>query len=99
MYDYEVEDEEAEGVWGYLIAQDAEASENMVLRKRSACPLPKSKMGRNVGNGRVAKQTYEKAEEEFEEKKTLETPSGGYLIGRHPECGKLKNHPISVLCY
>src|ERR1700761_5942113 len=37
---YEVEDEEAEGVWGYLIPTDTRGGEPLVMRQRSACPIP-----------------------------------------------------------
>lgn len=41
------------------------------------------------GKQKVGKKTYQKGEEDFEEAKTHKdaVPAGGYLIGRHPECG------------
>lgn len=53
----EVEDEAAEGVWGYLFRLDSKVHDVLVLRRRENC-------GDEQG------------------------PPGGYLIGRHPECGK-----------
>jgi len=36
----------------------------------------------------VAGDTYRKKEVQYEKEKLEEQPSSGYLIGRHPECGK-----------
>ena len=88
-FTYEVEDEEAEQVWGYLVPLDERSGDTLVLRKRTACPLPKCKdEGKPEGRKRVARDTYEKQELQYEKKKLDEQPSSGYLIGRHPECGK-----------
>jgi serine/threonine-protein kinase Chk2 len=72
----EVEDEDAEGVWGYLIPLDDKVSGSFVLKRRDGCELrdeaAKEKSGKKYqvgkqGNGRAP---------------------GGYLIGRHTECGR-----------
>lgn len=72
----EVEDEDAEGVWGYLIPLDDKVSGAFVLKRRDSCEnrneAAKDKSGKKSqaskqGNGRAP---------------------GGYLIGRHPECGQ-----------
>jgi serine/threonine-protein kinase CHEK2 len=39
---------------------------------------------RQTGNGK----DFEKEEEAYENTKLKGIASGGYLIGRHPECGK-----------
>lgn len=89
----DVEDEEAEGVWGYLIPLDRKYGGVLVLRKRTACPapLPHSDFGHGSekrGMGLALKQSYVAEENEYEEnKRTMGFPAGGYLIGRHPECG------------
>ena len=80
-YADEVEDEAAEGVWGYLIPLDDKARTVLVLRKRDSCEGPRSNVakpkcdkdeqGKKTGNGR----------------KNGHSP-GGYLVGRHPECGR-----------
>ena len=86
---HEVKDEEGEGVWGYLIPLDHNVGDTLVMRRRMACPLPKSRPMKGDGKQKVGKKTYKKDEEDFEEEKTHkdEVPAGGYLIGRHPECG------------
>jgi serine/threonine-protein kinase Chk2 len=85
---YEVEDEEAEGVWGYLVPSDMNAGgEPLVLKQRSACPMPDK---RNNGDfkKRVSRNRYQQEEKEYEKTKIKGKASGGYLIGRHPECGR-----------
>ncbi|KAI6363484.1 hypothetical protein MCOR32_008159 [Pyricularia oryzae] len=68
----EVEDEVKEGVWGYLFPLDTRyGGKCVVLRKRGSCPMPDT-------NGKSDDKPCDKASKGF--------PSGGYLIGRHPEC-------------
>lgn len=97
-YSKEVKDEAKEGVWGYLFPLNTSyGGKCKVLRKRGACPLPRcveeavdptpnntKKKGRN---------SLQSEEKEFEKKKVSGVPAGGYLIGRHPECGKSLNMP------
>lgn len=64
----EVDDESAEGVWGYLLPLDDNVSHPFVLKKRNSC------------------DTRERAP------KKGQAP-GGYLIGRHPECGMQISYP------
>lgn len=93
---YEVEDEEAEGVWGYLVPIDHIFGETLVLRARAACPAPYpsnnfGKGGENRGRAEQKKKPniYAKEELDYESnKRTMGFPASGYLIGRHPECGK-----------
>jgi len=90
---YEVADEEAEGVWGYLIPA-TETSDVLVLKKRAACPVPSGLAGKPTGRQKVSKKHWEKAEEKYEESKSLNgVPSGGYLLGRHQECDRIINIP------
>lgn len=85
---YEVEDEEAEGVWGYLVPSDIRAGgEPLVLKQRSACPVPK-KHTKSELKGRVPRDRYKQEENAYEQTKIDGKASGGYLIGRHPECGR-----------
>lgn len=58
----------------------------MVLRKRAACPIPDT--AGDVAPKKNGKKALQKQEEDFEITKVSGVPSGGYLIGRHPECGK-----------
>lgn len=87
-FSYEVEDEEGENVWGYLLPLDANGGEPLVLRLRAACPVPRTKPMKQSGNKTVKKDEYTKEEEAYEETKVNGKVSSGYLIGRHPECGK-----------
>lgn len=88
----DVDDEVKEGVWGYLLPLDnAKYGSSLVLRKRTACPAPrdmtdfgKDSGKRQKGNGK----DFKKEEQVYEETKLKGIASGGYLIGRHPECGK-----------
>lgn len=87
---YEVEDEEGEGVWGYLIPLDGAVnrSDALVLRRRAACPVPSTRVGKTDGKHKVNPSTYKAQEEGYEKEKAEKgLPAGGYLIGRHPECG------------
>lgn len=81
----DVRDEEEEGVWGYLMPTDHRYGKRLVLRKRNACPLPD--MNSDLGNPRKGKD-LNKEEDAYEATKFKGIASGGYLIGRHPECGK-----------
>lgn len=90
---YEVEDEEAEGVWGYLVPVTG-FTKPLVLKKRAACPIPASAVGNTDGRKRVSKKAYKQEEEHYEEQKSLKgIPAGGYLIGRHPECDRIIKDP------
>ena len=84
---YEVEDEAAEGVWGYLVPVN-HVEDVLVLRERSSCASVNTSMNQ-IPEKPVPKDDLKKKEEQFEVKKVHGSPAGGYLIGRHPECGKL----------
>ncbi|KAI0482428.1 Pkinase-domain-containing protein [Xylariaceae sp. FL0804] len=88
----EVDDEVKEGVWGYLFPLDTRYGGNcVVLKKRSTCPMSEDISGTLSGpdHGAALEQ-----EEEYEHTKVKGIPSGGYLIGRHPECDVVINDPI-----
>jgi len=86
---YEVEDEVGEGVWGYLIPLDHKFGDTLVLRRRAACPNPKANAAMMTdGKKKAGRTEYERQEQRYEETKINGFASGGYLIGRHPECGK-----------
>lgn len=90
---YEVEDEESEGVWGYLIPA-LSFSDVLPLRKRAACPVPETKTGKPTGRQKVSQTHWNDKEETYEQDKaTNGVPAGGYLIGRHPECDRKVNNP------
>ncbi|KAE8394777.1 serine/threonine protein kinase chk2 [Aspergillus alliaceus] len=84
----EVEDETAEGVWGYLIPLDEKVRKPLVLRKRDSCgdhTDVKSKGKSGKGPQRQDKSSGSK--------QAKSQPPGGYLIGRHPECDLVVNAP------
>ncbi|KAF2141800.1 uncharacterized protein K452DRAFT_287758 [Aplosporella prunicola CBS 121167] len=91
---YEVEDEEGEGVWGYLVPVDNIFGDSLVLRKRSACPIP-GPTALPSGKQSVPRKGLKNQEEEYEKKKQQgdAVPAGGYLIGRHPECDRIIHAP------
>jgi serine/threonine-protein kinase Chk2 len=83
----EVKDETEEGVWGYLLPLDQRYGKSLVLRKRNACPLPDGI--ENFGkDGSEGGKSFAKEEDAYEQTKFKGIASGGYLIGRHPECGE-----------
>ncbi|GAP83399.1 putative CAMK RAD53 protein kinase [Rosellinia necatrix] len=89
----EVEDEVKEGVWGYLFPLNTSyGSRCVVLRKRSTCPHSKD-VAAAIGSKQGGKGALEQ-EEIYEKSKTKGVPSGGYLIGRHPECDVVIDDPI-----
>ncbi|KAL2756346.1 hypothetical protein ACRALDRAFT_1042580 [Sodiomyces alcalophilus JCM 7366] len=80
----EVEDEVREGVWGYLFPLNTKYGRSRVLRKRTLCSFPKA-----PGAGtedRKGKSPLQKGE-------VNGNLSGGYLIGRHPECDIVVDDP------
>ncbi|KAG2418531.1 hypothetical protein HFD88_001632 [Aspergillus terreus] len=82
----EVEDEVAEGVWGYLIPLDDNFRDILVLRKRDTCGQredSKCKSGKEQGKSSASKQS----------KQGNKSAPGGYLVGRHPECDLVLNVP------
>ncbi|KAI1333281.1 SMAD/FHA protein kinase [Xylariaceae sp. FL0255] len=89
----EVEDEVKEGVWGYLFPLDTRhGGQCVVLKKRSMCP-----MSSDISSALKTESSNEGAleqEEDYEKSKVKGIPSGGYLIGRHPECDIVIDDPI-----
>lgn len=92
---YEVEDEEAEGVWGYLVpTSNSNLDQPLVLRRRAACPIPVENLGSASGRQTVPKKHWERKERDYERDKRIDgIPAGGYLIGRHPECDRIIHSP------
>ncbi|KAK3069365.1 serine/threonine protein kinase, partial [Teratosphaeriaceae sp. CCFEE 6253] len=90
---YEVKDEKAEGVWGYLVPLTG-VREPLVLRKRGVCPVPGDNLGRKCGSMKVPPKHWKQKEEEYEKDVSANgVPAEGYLIGRHPECDRQVNVP------
>ncbi|KAH7328770.1 kinase-like domain-containing protein [Stachybotrys elegans] len=97
----DVEDEVKEGVWGYLVPLDPKYGDKpVVLKKRSACPLPETvsraveKKDGKSAKGKDARSNALAEEEAYEQSKVKGVASGGYLIGRHPECDIVVNDGI-----
>lgn len=87
----EIEDEVAEGVWGYLVPLENKYGDKaIVLKKRSACPKPEAVADAAKTEPRHSKGKAPLKEEEAYEKKKQHNgaSASGYLIGRHPECGE-----------
>ncbi|ODA82968.1 hypothetical protein RJ55_01477 [Drechmeria coniospora] len=85
----EVEDEVKEGVWGYLVPLDPKYGDKpLVMKKRNACPLRGAMQAAANGHDQPSdgKSAPLKEEEAYERSKVKGVASGGYLIGRHPEC-------------
>ena len=91
VFTEDAQEEEEEGVWGYLVTLDPRYGDKpIVLKRRSACPLPDSIAA--AANGEADKKgdapETVREEEAYERTKINGVASGGYLVGRHPECGK-----------
>lgn len=72
-----------EGVWGYLIPLDHRVENGLTLRSRDSCENREDeRKSKNGGDG--PEKTPEKGSGGDGKK---EAPPGGYLVGRHPECG------------
>lgn len=71
----EVEDEDAEGVWGYLVPLNDKVDGAFVLKERDGC----------AGRDEASKEKSGKKRQP--RKQGNSRAPGGYLIGRHPECG------------
>ncbi|KAJ5780858.1 hypothetical protein N7457_006018 [Penicillium paradoxum] len=67
----DVKDEDAEGVWGYLLPLDDNGNGSLVLRKRSGC---------EDGTGTA------KSKDKICPTSTSAKSPGGFLVGRHREC-------------
>lgn len=91
----EVEDEAAEGVWGYLTPMSGTNYRTLVLKKRTACPMPDATQVAGDKEN-IPRNNLEAEEEAYEETKEKGVASGGYLIGRHPECGE---YTLTLMSY
>ena len=79
----DVVDEAEEGVWGYLFPLDSKFGDSLVLKKRDSCSSPANPSScRTSRRGKARPCAHE-------------TP-GGYLVGRHPECGEFSRNNTIV---
>ncbi|GJC92117.1 serine threonine-protein kinase chk2 [Colletotrichum higginsianum] len=92
----EVQDEVKEGVWGYLFPLDTKYGKVVVMKKRAACPLPDTVEAAKdlTAKDHKGKSALQREEEAYERTKVKGVASGGYLIGRHPECDIVVDDPI-----
>ena len=82
-------DEIKEGVWGYLLPLDTRfVRAPVVFKKKGVCPPPaatvESPAAAVTKNG---SKRGRKASDKEQEQKGGSPASGGYVLGRHPECG------------
>ena len=73
-----MDDEAAEGVWGYLLPLSDGVRGALVLKKRGDCSDHSCENSSTKSEKNTQQQTRKRA-------------PGGYLVGRHPECGKCIN--------
>jgi serine/threonine-protein kinase Chk2 len=85
----EVEDEAAEGVWGYLIPLDDKVRGALVLRKRHSCDARKN----GDSKTQPSKESQHSQDKSPISRQRPNRPPGGYLVGRHPECDLVINIP------
>jgi serine/threonine-protein kinase CHEK2 len=84
------DEEPDENTWGYLHPLDERFGKKLIMKKRPSCPAPAAPLEiskldtrpqeRATGNLAKDEEKYEKT------KRQVGHPSGGYLVGRHPEC-------------
>ncbi|KAJ5097582.1 serine/threonine-protein kinase chk2 (cds1) [Penicillium angulare] len=77
----EVEDEDAEGVWGYLIPLSDRVGGTFVLKKRDSCQNREDSAKDKTGKKSQSR------------KHGSARAPGGYFVGRHPECDLVINIP------
>lgn len=93
------DEEPDENTWGYLYPLEERFGKKLKLRNRPSCPSTaapleiskpqKKPHGKGKGKGSLAKD-----EEQYEKtKRKVGYPSGGYLVGRHPECDLVVDIP------
>lgn len=79
------EDEDAEGVWGYLLPLDDKVNGAFVLKHRNGCSAQNE-------------QSQDKPAKKSDSRKSANSrPPGGYLVGRHPECGEYFVPPVFTM--
>ena len=82
----DVEEEADEGVWGYLIPLDDKFGDSLILKKRDSCISPATELLNNKTSSSKSKKG--KGAVNLTKNKQQDVQPGGYLIGRHPECGQ-----------
>jgi serine/threonine-protein kinase CHEK2 len=95
--DIEPDVDAEEDTWGVLYPLDPELGGKLVMQKRNFCPAPVKPLEVSkdaVKTKKKSKKSLVEDEESYEATKCKEGfPSGGYLIGRHPECDLIVDIP------
>lgn len=86
-YSKEVKDEVKEGVWGYLFPLNKACGDKCLVLRSSGAHLTNDTAEITVPENK-GEQVLKKQETQLPQTKVTGTPSGSYLIGRHPECGE-----------
>ncbi|KAF7537784.1 hypothetical protein G7054_g3489 [Neopestalotiopsis clavispora] len=90
-----IPDEAEDGAWGYLFPRGTHASHisnsAIVLRKRTAI---NQTGGMEVVAGAQVKKSYQETLEKHEYIAANQTPTAGFLIGRHTECDFVIDEPV-----
>lgn len=96
----DVEDEAAEGVWGYLIPLDDKSGNALVMKKRNSCESGSCAQTTREATSSPSRSSKKqpKTSKKTESTKSSAYPPGGYLIGRHPECGR-STSPVILAPY
>jgi serine/threonine-protein kinase CHEK2 len=87
---YEVDDEETDDVWGYMVPVDSASDKYgiLVLKERQTCAKDDPNL---VGDSSVSKSKKQQENDKGNSGSKKESVhSRGYLVGRHPECGELQ---------
>ena len=74
-----------------------ETGHRLIMKRRAFCPAPSNPLEisrATVKSKKKGKKQLAEDEDEYEEEKRMEGfPSGGYLVGRHPECDMVLDIP------
>ena len=91
----DLDEEDAEGTWGFLFPVNPEHGRRLALRKRSSCPIPRPPLQTSRPGVEIkAKKTLAKDEETYEKQEAEHgSPASGYLIGRNQECDLIVDIP------
>ncbi|RMD43908.1 hypothetical protein DV735_g1177, partial [Chaetothyriales sp. CBS 134920] len=91
-------DDDDDATWGYLFSMDSNHKHKLALKHRSSCPSSSKPL--EVSRHSVKSKRHKKKDELVNAELAYEkdrlaagSHSGGYLIGRHPECDVIVDTP------